>query len=348
MTAATLLQPLCFREFDNNGGPLGFGTVTSYQAGTNTQVATYTDSTAAAPNLNPLTLNNRGEAAIYVLPNVNYKFVVKDQFGNQIRVTDNVQQSQLITLYGGVDTGAANAYVLNFTAAFNSYVDGTVIYWIPSNSNTGPVTINVNGLGVVNILNQGGTALTAQQIFANQIAVIMYRGGSFYLISSGQSSSAAQTLFLANRSTSAGAQTLANNAATVVVFDTASINRGTNYNVATGVFTAAIAGIYTFTATLELNLGANAGNILIPLSYFSKNNTIGPGNLWKLTGQMPGALPSGFANAAAAIGEFGGTANFSMNAGDTMQVSVQTGNPGGGYTASGTGTDCQFSGYQSG
>lgn len=184
MTAAILLQPLCFREFDNNGNPLAFGTVTSYQAGTTTPTPTYTDSTAGTPNANPLTLNARGEAQIWCLPNVSYKFVVQDSTGNQIRSIDNVQQSQVLSLYGGVDSGVADAYVLTFTASFSAYADGIVIYWIPSNSNTSASTINVNGLGVVNIKNPDGSTLQANEIVANQPATILYKGGVFYLLSS--------------------------------------------------------------------------------------------------------------------------------------------------------------------
>lgn len=186
MTAASLLSPLCFREFDNNGLPLAFGTVQSYQAGTVTPVATYSDPGAITPNLNPLTLNSRGEAQIYVLANVNYKFVVKDLAGNQIRVTDNVQQSQLLTLYAGVDTGSTNAYIVNFAANFSAYADGIVLYFIPSHSNTGASTINVNGLGVISLINQSGTALSANELLASQVATIMYKGGSFLLIQGSQ------------------------------------------------------------------------------------------------------------------------------------------------------------------
>lgn len=184
MTAAILLQPLCFREFDNNGNPLAFGTVTSYQAGTTTPTPTYTDSTAGTPNANPLTLNARGEAQIWCLPNVSYKFVVADSTGNTIRTVDNVQQSQLLSLYGGVDTGVANAYVITFTASFSAYADGIVLYWIPSNSNTGASTINVNGLGVINITNPDGTSVVQGQIVANQPASILYKGGAFILLTS--------------------------------------------------------------------------------------------------------------------------------------------------------------------
>src|SRR5262249_28757836 len=54
-----------------------------------------------------------------------------------------------------------------------------------SNTNTTASTINVNGLGPVAIVNQNGTALTSNQVIANQVAVIMYKGGSFLLLSSG-------------------------------------------------------------------------------------------------------------------------------------------------------------------
>ena len=196
MATTTLLMPsLCFREEDSNGQPLAFGTVQSFQAGTVTPVATYTDSTGVTPNSNPLTLNNRGEANIWLLPNVSYKFLVKDSAGNQVRVVDNVQNSQLITLYGGVDTGVANAYVLNFTSNFSSYQDGITIEWIASNTNTTASTLNVNGLGVVSIVNQDGTALSANQIIANQVTTLMYKGGNWLLLSSGISPSITRGLF---------------------------------------------------------------------------------------------------------------------------------------------------------
>lgn len=187
-TTALLLPPLCFREEDSNGQPLAFGTVQSFQAGTVTPVATYTDSTGATPNANPLTLNNRGEANIWILPNVGYKFLVKDSAGNQIRVVDNVQQAQLLTLYGGVDSGAVNAYVLNFVASFSSYTDGTVIYWFPSNTNTGASTLNVNSLGVIPIINGDTTPVRAGQIGQNQPTVVIYQSGKFILASQSQSS----------------------------------------------------------------------------------------------------------------------------------------------------------------
>ena len=68
--SGSLLAPLCFREFQSDGVPAANGTLASYQAGTSTPLATYTDSTLGTANPNPITLNARGEASVWVPPNV--------------------------------------------------------------------------------------------------------------------------------------------------------------------------------------------------------------------------------------------------------------------------------------
>jgi hypothetical protein len=190
MTTEVLAPTPVFRAFDNNNNPLVAGKLFTYQAGTTTKLASYSDSTGLSANTNPVILNARGEANVWIPSNVAYKFVLSpatdtDPPTNPFWTVDQIVNSQLITLYGGVDTGAANAYVLTFTANFNSLADGIVIYWIPAHANTGPSTINVNGYGVVNIVRQDGTPLAAGNILANQVAVIMYKGGQFLLVSSG-------------------------------------------------------------------------------------------------------------------------------------------------------------------
>lgn len=182
----TLLSPTTKqRFFDNNGNPLAFGLLTTYAAGTTTPITTYKDSTGGSTNTNPITLNFRGEADIWLLPNVAYKFALTDSQGNTIPgwPIDNIVNSQLITLYGGVDTGIANAYIINFTANFTTLTDGIIIAWIAAHANTGASTINVNGLGVVNLLNQDTSALRAGQIANNQIVQMMYKGGNWLLLS---------------------------------------------------------------------------------------------------------------------------------------------------------------------
>lgn len=185
-----VLSPVFKQKFwDNNGNPLVGGTLTSYAAGTTTPIATY--NATGGTNTNPIVLNARGECDCWILPNVSYKFLLQDSLGNTIPgwPIDNVINSQLTTLYGGVDTGAVNAYVINFAANFSSYTDGTVIYWIASNTNTGASTININGIGVINLVNQNGSALAAGQVQANLVSSILIKGGQALLLGSNSATS---------------------------------------------------------------------------------------------------------------------------------------------------------------
>jgi hypothetical protein len=173
--------------FTNNGAPAAGYKLFTYQAGTSTKLATYQGPTTGSPNANPIVLNFRGECDLWTPPNVAYKYVLApptdtDPPTSPIWTVDSIVDSQLITLYGGVDTGVANAYVLTFVANFSAYADGVLINWIPSNTNTLGSTINVNGLGPIAILNQDGSGLIYGQIQPNTVQTIMYKGGSFLLL----------------------------------------------------------------------------------------------------------------------------------------------------------------------
>lgn len=182
----TVLSPLFKQSFlDNNGAPLYLGKLWSYSAGTLNPLATFTDSTGVTSNTNPIVLNPRGEADVWIPPNVGYKFALQDSLGNAIWTIDNVINTQLITLYGGVDTGTANAYVLNFSSSFTGLTDGILVYWIASNTNTGPSTLNVNALGPHPILNQQtGLPVGPGQIVGNGVVGTILIGGSWFLTSS--------------------------------------------------------------------------------------------------------------------------------------------------------------------
>jgi len=66
-----------FRAFDTAGDPLASGKVYTYQAGTTTPKATYTDSAGASPNANPVVLDANGEATIRLTAGEGYKIVLK-------------------------------------------------------------------------------------------------------------------------------------------------------------------------------------------------------------------------------------------------------------------------------
>jgi len=185
---AETLSPVPKLSFlDNNGNPLVGGKLFTYAAGTSTKLATYTNSGGGTPNSNPVVLDFRGEANIWIPANVPFKYMLApandtDPPGRPIWTVDNLVNSQLLTLYGGVDTGSVNAYILNFSANFTAYADGITIYWVPSNSNTASSTLNVNGLGPIGIVNANGSVLIAGDIRANTIIGLVYRSGAFYLL----------------------------------------------------------------------------------------------------------------------------------------------------------------------
>lgn len=78
-----------FTALDSTGAPLAGGQLYTYAAGTTTPLTTYTDSTGTVANTNPVVLNSRGEADIW-LSSLAYKYVLKDSIGNLIWTVDNV------------------------------------------------------------------------------------------------------------------------------------------------------------------------------------------------------------------------------------------------------------------
>jgi microcystin-dependent protein len=78
--------------FDNNGIPLNGGLLYTYQAGSTTALATYTDINGAIPNSNPIVLDASGRLAneIWLTYGFNYKFVLKNSVGSTIGTYDNI------------------------------------------------------------------------------------------------------------------------------------------------------------------------------------------------------------------------------------------------------------------
>ena len=259
MTTTTLAPYLTQQFFTNNGTFNAGGTLATFEGGTNTPIATYTDFTGTVSNLNPILLNARGECAVWLLPNTSYKFVLADSAGNTIWTRDNVTVAQLLTLFGGIDVGSANQYLLNFATPFTSYTNGEVIYWIPSNSNTGPSTLNVNGLGVIPITNINGTALGANQIVAGQTTEVMYFNGAFQLISIGSFTGSTIGTFGQEVPIPSAATTDLGTAPAHVVLIT-----GTTTITSFGASASLAAPIYIGRFSGVLTLTFNAATLLIP------------------------------------------------------------------------------------
>lgn len=85
-----------------------------------------------------------------------------------------------------VDTGAANSYVVTLPITLQSYTSGLTFKMKVSNTNTGPSTVNVNGLGVVSIRTFAGEPLPTGYITAGAIVTLSYDGSAF-LVTGGNS-----------------------------------------------------------------------------------------------------------------------------------------------------------------
>jgi len=81
-----------FQFFTTTGIPLAGGKIYTYQAGSSTPLATYTDNTGATANANPIVLGTDGRPAteIWLTYGYNYKFVLKDASDSTIQTYDNL------------------------------------------------------------------------------------------------------------------------------------------------------------------------------------------------------------------------------------------------------------------
>lgn len=136
-----------------------------------------------------------------------------------------------------------------------------MIYWVPSNNNTGASTINVNGFGVVSIVNPNGTALGANQIIAGQMAQIIYYNGQFQLISVGNFTGSTIGTFGPETAIASAATTDLGSALAHVVQIT-----GTTTITSFGTSASLSAPIYVVRFVASLTITYNPSTMLLPAS----------------------------------------------------------------------------------
>ena len=170
------------------GAPLTGGQLQFWAAGSVTPVATYTDSTGAVANTNPVVLNTNGNptsGGIWLISGVAYKIQLQTSTGTPIWTVDNIPAvANAFSYYGGTSTGSANAYALA-NPQITAYTAPFAVTFIANFSNTGPATLNINGLGTKNIYKQtstGPAALVNNEIRANSVVNAVYDGTEFQII----------------------------------------------------------------------------------------------------------------------------------------------------------------------
>lgn len=144
---AVLYTPHFAYFTDDDGAPLNGGLLYTYEAGTTTPKATYTDSTGGTPNANPVVLDSSGRATIFL--SGSYKFTLKDSSGNTIKTTDNV------TSFNTSDSG-----VDDITTSFTEDVVATGDSIIFSDVSDGGSTKRDTVQGILDLVPASATALT--------------------------------------------------------------------------------------------------------------------------------------------------------------------------------------------
>lgn len=97
---ATLSPSPKMQFFDNNGDPLSGGKLYTYLSGTTTPTFTKTTSTGDVNNTNPVILNARGEASIWLDESIAYRFVLKTSTDVELWTSDGVRGSSVSTSKG--------------------------------------------------------------------------------------------------------------------------------------------------------------------------------------------------------------------------------------------------------
>jgi hypothetical protein len=124
---ATILSPNPKLQFFSSSGELLVGgKLYTYQAGTTTPLATYTDSTGTTANTNPIILDVRGEANVW-LGTSSYKFVLKDSNDVSIWTVDNISTTQgLIDALSASLAAASGSSLIGYSPSGAGAVTTTV------------------------------------------------------------------------------------------------------------------------------------------------------------------------------------------------------------------------------
>jgi hypothetical protein len=131
MSTTSLAPTPKLQFFDANGAPLVGGKLYTYAAGTTTPLASYTDSTGNTANTNPIILDSRGEANVW-LSGAIYKFALYSATNVLIWTVDNINGTTFSSNATGTGSQVAFSVVNGFTAI---YING-----VYQNRNTYTVT----------------------------------------------------------------------------------------------------------------------------------------------------------------------------------------------------------------
>jgi hypothetical protein len=171
--------------------------------------------------------------------------------GNQpaSKLDDNFDALAIVPQYATAVSGT-NAIALTVPLTFSSYAIGMRFIFVASGTNTGAATLNVNGIGTINIFIGNNLALVGGEILLGAVVECYYDGTNFYIVSAVSSRlNFQQTAF----SLSSAVVTSVPNAAYTRINLTESFDPGNNIPVSANYYVAPATGIYFFYASFAVS-----------------------------------------------------------------------------------------------
>lgn len=190
MPKATQVDFLLSGVSDNSGNVLSNGQVFFYVAGggLSTPKSTWADSGKVTLNSSPVTLSSGGTANIYA--DGLYDIVIKDSAGTTVRTflnltfdTQTHTETHISTSIVGYTTGTVNNYSVTI-ADYKGGGTGVRALLIVSFhiTNTLTSTLNVNGGGAQTIYRAIGVPLSAGDLQASAVKLLLNDGVNGYLL----------------------------------------------------------------------------------------------------------------------------------------------------------------------
>lgn len=180
------LSPLPIQKFfGNDGNPLVGGKLFTYLSGTSTKTATYTDAGGLTQNTNPIVLDYRGECRLWIDPQQSYTFVLApatdtDPPTAPIWTVNAITAGPAQQDNAATDTGSVNAIALAIPQISSPVAFLRIVFKVAV-TNTGPVTITINGGTAKALKYQNTAAFAGGEILANGIYEAVFDGTQWQL-----------------------------------------------------------------------------------------------------------------------------------------------------------------------
>ena len=235
-----------FQFFTTTGIPLAGGKIYTYQAGSSTPLATYTDNTGATANANPIVLGTDGRPAteIWLTYGYNYKFILKTADDSTIQTYDN--------LYGiiGVQPTTGATIPAGLISMWSGSIGSIPSGWYLCDGSNGTPNLTdkfIIGAGSTYAVNGTGGATSVTLVTANMPAHThtatstvtdpththnILGTSNHYVADGGQASGGTGTFPFSLGSTSYGSSYIANASTGITVATTnASVGSGTSFSI---------------------------------------------------------------------------------------------------------------------